>query len=254
MALRSVVGPNVLVSHMEALAPLSAEEVRFLQDQTVSVRQHAAHTELHAERDSANQSILMSGWACQQRLLADGRRQIVSFVLPGDIIGPLQPSGPPATCATVALTPVETADAARVLRRVTDEGQNYTALAQAVRLLAVLQDVFLRDQIVRLGLQTAQERMTHLMLELHFRLRMASLADDKGFAMPLKQDVLADSLGVSLVHVNRTLQQIRRDGLLDIRGGRVSILRMGMMETIADWTPPLGINLKPASARVLRDA
>lgn len=232
--------------HISALVVLAPHEINFLQEQTRFSRQHAPHTELHAEKDTGNQRILISGWACRQRLLPDGRRQIVSFLLPGDIIGPLQRPVLPATSTSVALTSVETADATFLLQDGMHRAQAFPGLAQAKQFLILLEEVLLRDQIVRLGRQTAYERMIHLILELRFRLSMAGLTDETGFMMPLTQDVLADALGLSPVHTNRTLQQIRRDGLMELRGGRAKILRPDLMESISDWTPPLGIDLPQA--------
>ena len=93
------------------------------------------------------------------------------------------------------------------------------------------------DHIVRLGRQTAYERMVHLMLEFHHRLQIAGLATNDSFPMPLTQEVMADSLGLSVVHVNRTLQQVRRDGLLEIRSGQVKLLDLKLMQAVADWVP-----------------
>jgi CRP-like cAMP-binding protein len=240
-SLRRRPGANAFVRHINSLVGLTPREMLFLEEQTASSRLIESGTELHAVRDSENQRILIAGWACRQRLLPDGRRQIVTFLVPGDIIGPLQWPVQPASGASVALTRVEVADATYLLQRSSHASHDYPALARARQLLVLLEDVFLHDQIVRLGRHTAYERMIHLILELRFRLALAGLVDGAGFALPLTQDVLADALGLSLVHANRTLQQIRRDGLMELRAGRVTILRPDIMEEIVDWTPPLGL-------------
>ena len=80
--------------------------------------------------------------------------------------------------------------------------------------------------------------MLHLLLELHHRLRTVGLAEAGRFEMPLTQEVLADALGLSIVHVNRTLQQIRREGLVEIKGGGVALLEPKLMAAVADWQPP----------------
>jgi len=91
------------------------------------------------------------------------------------------------------------------------------------------------DQIVRLGGQTACERFAHLMLELYERLGCVGLAGDNCFARPLTQHVLADVRGVSVVHVNRTVQQLRHDDLLDVKGGRVHLMNPERLQTLAGW-------------------
>jgi CRP-like cAMP-binding protein len=90
---------------------------------------------------------------------------------------------------------------------------------------------------VRLGRQTACGRFAHLMLELSGRLARLGLVSGDSFAMPLTQEVLADALGLSVVHVNRTVQLLRREGLLDIRGGMVSLLQPERLRALASWAP-----------------
>jgi CRP-like cAMP-binding protein len=99
--------------------------------------------------------------------------------------------------------------------------------------MACLQERWLRDQVVRLGRRSAYERTVHLVLELHERLNAVGLAAGQCFALPLTQDVLADALGLSVVHVNRVLAQARRDGLFELRGGYVVIHGLERMEAAA---------------------
>ena len=185
--------------------------------------------------------ILLSGWACTQRLLGDGRRQIVRFLLPGDAIGSLSRPGLPAPSAALALTPVVVADARPLLRTTDDDGTALSGLAEAVALMAHADEINLRDQVVRLGRQTAYERLVHLVLEFHSRLQAIHMVDGDSFSLPLTQEILADALGLSVVHINRTLQQVRRDRLLDMRGGQVTLRQMELMRAMADWTPPASL-------------
>ncbi len=219
---------------LSAFASLAPHELDLIAEQVLFTRFDAPLTELHAAGDSANQRILLSGWACRQRMLPDGRRQIINLIVPGDIIGPRQRPAIPAASATVALTDVETSDASNLLAAA--EQQDYPGLRKALHAAAALEEFFSREQIVRLGRQTAHERMVHLMLELRLRLAAAGLGSADSFPMPLTQEVIADVLGVSAVHANRTLQQVRREGLLELRRGRVRILQPELMESIANWT------------------
>ena len=77
-----------------------------------------------------------------------------------------------------------------------------------------------------------------MLLELHGRLGRVGLADESCFAMPLMQEALADALGFSVVHVNRTVQQLRRDRLLDVRNGTVLLMQRQRVRDLAGWTPP----------------
>ena len=124
-------------------------------------------------------------------------------------------------------------------------GLAHPSLAHTIHVMAHLEHMLLSDQVVRLGRQTACGRFAHLMLELHERLGRVGLADESGFAMPLTQEALADVLGFSVVHVNRTVQQLRRDRLLDVRNGTVVLMRRERLEDLSSWTPPAGLTAQP---------
>ncbi len=213
------------------------EEVSLIRGLGRFTRSHLPGTEIGADAAPMMSRVVLSGWACQQRMLGDGRRQIISFLLPGDVIGSLEPLDLPADHSVMALTQVITVDATALVKAVASGDPAYRGLARAARLLALGETTMLRDQIVRLGRQTAYERMVHLLLELHARLKMAGLATPDTFALPITQEVLADALGLSVVHTNRVLQQVRQDGLLETRSGQVKILDLEAMRTVADWPP-----------------
>jgi len=161
--------------------------------------------------------------------------------LPGDFVAPWRPLRLPSSCAVAALTELETVNA----QPLADAGPAHPGLAHAVHVMAHLETALLDDQIVRLGRQTAGGRFAHLMLELHERLGRVGLAEEDRFAMPLTQEVLADVLGFSVVHVNRTIQQLRRHSLLDVRNGMVVLMQPERLQKLANWTPPAGLAALP---------
>ncbi len=164
---------------------------------------------------------VVAGWAACQRVLPDGRRQIFRFILPGDPLGAAsRPSAAP--WSLTALTALETVDAEPALDAA--ESGRAPGLAQALAAIWMQDEQLLLDHMVRLGQQTAYERVAHFLLELQRRLQIVGLGDSQRFPLPLTQEMLADALGLSIVHVNRTLQQLRREGLLELRSG-VAILR-----------------------------
>jgi CRP-like cAMP-binding protein len=222
-----------LMRRVSALAQLSPIETLVLEHLAGRQQQHIMRAELCAEGEIPKPRIMVSGWACRQRVMNDGRRQIISFMLPGDTIGPLRQSPLPESCATVALTPVVTVDAQALLQAACVEHMQHPGLSMAVRCMASQQERWLRDQVVRLGRRSAYERTIHLVLELHGRLDAIGLAPSRCFAFPLTQDVLADALGLSVVHVNRVLAQARRDGLFELHGGHIVIHQLECMEATA---------------------
>ncbi len=229
---------NAVGMRIAGLVRLSSLEMETVRDLSQSARHYPAQAELCIEGRVQAPMVLLAGWACHQRILGDGRRQIVRFLLPGDAIGSLSRPSLPASSGALALTPVVVADARPLIRATDEAGAPLQGLMEAIALMSHADEVNLRDQVVRLGRQTAYERLVHLILEFHHRLRAIGMVEGDSFALPLTQEILADALGLSVVHINRTLQQVRRDRLLDLRGGQVTLRQVDLMRSMADWAAP----------------
>ncbi|HUZ12206.1 MAG TPA: Crp/Fnr family transcriptional regulator [Caulobacteraceae bacterium] len=242
---------DALGARLSALATLTAAD-RFLIASLAAQRQaQPAGAEICGDGRRMPR-LMLSGWACRQRELPDGRRQIFEFILPGDLIWPGPRQRPLALAVTVALTSVATADA-RALAAVAAEPQ-HAGLMAAIETSAALEEIFLLDHLVRIGRQTAYERTGHLLLELHWRLGLAGLVRGSRFSMPLTQEILADALGLSVVHMNRTLQHLRREGLIRLQCGELELLDVAALARIADYTPPLLAPTKDGPAGMQRGA
>ena len=242
----------MLLRRLGRLAELSAGEAEDVRLRCNDRRQHAARSELYGEGALCPARFILSGWGARHHILSDGRRQIVSLLLPGDLVGPsLQPRLPSA-CSGVALTAMETIDVAPLAEHAYAVAPAQSGLSRAFHLLDRLDEAAARNQIVRLGRQTAYERTLHLLLELRDRLAPPGLAgtglEETGlegiglevpdrYVMPLTQEVLADVLGITVVHVNRTLQQARREGLIELKAGSVTLRQTNLIEAVADWHP-----------------
>ncbi|MHB8283751.1 MAG: Crp/Fnr family transcriptional regulator [Caulobacteraceae bacterium] len=222
---------------LASLAVLSPEEEQLVQRLSQRSEDHSPNTFLVTEGEAVRPRFVVSGWACRQRMLPDGRRQIFSLVLPGDAIGVGAQPRPLGSASTVALTRLVTVDASGLVETLERSGVAPN-LATAVRLQAGLDEALLLDHVVRLGRQTAYERVAHLLLELQSRLFTIGLADGVNFPLPLTQESLADVLGLSIVHVNRTLQQLRREKMIKLAGFKVTLLEPQLLATIADYRPP----------------
>lgn len=155
-------------------------------------------------RDIAGPQLILSGWAARVRILLDGRRQFLNFLLPGDLVGLYHHQRPLAPTSIITLTEVATC-APPIW------GTNPT-LDEAYAVAQALDEAFLLAQIARLGRMNAMERIGDLMLELQERLGMSDLVQGRGFELPITQETLADALGLTAVHVNRMLQAARRAG------------------------------------------
>jgi CRP-like cAMP-binding protein len=224
------------VRRLQALAPLSEEEIGLVLGISGRPESYTPGQEIVAQGGPIRRARLITeGWACRHRTLADGRRQIIGFLLPGDLIGVRRQPGPLDLCATVALTRVQCLDATSLRDPVMRDLGRCPGLASALRRAERLEEAQLLDHVTRLGRQTAYERVAHLLLELHGRLTTAGLATGPSFPMPLTQETLADALGLSVVHVNRILQQLRREKLVELRAGRAVLLHPELLAQIADF-------------------
>jgi CRP-like cAMP-binding protein len=158
---------------------------------------------------------ILDGWACEARELADGRRQIFSFAIPGDVVRPPETAG---ARAVRALTAVECVDVGDMLAHA---GESETVLAAILRSSA-LANARKYEHLSRLAWRSAVSRMASLLIELHDRLDAVGLVRSGEFALPLRHEELADALGLSSVHVTRCLGTLREQGLATLQFRRVT--------------------------------
>lgn len=205
------------ISRLGSLSPLDTHEWKALAEaQEVRLR-IPAHRGIidEGERVTAPR-IILSGWAGRTRIFADGRRQILSLLLPGDLIGKCRQSHPLAATGAVALTDM-------VLCPAPEPRHEKRGLAEAYARSGALEEFYLFRQIARLGRMSAYERIVDLLLEARERLAAVALGPKDSFHFPITQEALADLLGLTSVHVNRTLKALRQDGVMDLRSGTLHI-------------------------------
>ncbi len=177
--------------------------------------------------------VFRAGWAVRYKLLPDGRRQILNFVLPGDIVGFREYLFEVTAHSVGALTDLEVSTINPAT--LTKLFYEYPKLALALALSASREAAILEEQVVRIGRRNAYERMAHLFLELMQRLGMVGQANQGTFELPVTQEVLSDALGLSIVHVNRTLRKFRREKLLELANGRIVLKDRDALIRIADF-------------------
>lgn len=215
---------------LSRLAPLSERELALLAAAAANSQTVQPRRELMTEgKDISGPKLLLSGWAARARILPDGRRQFLSFVLPGDLIGFCRHARPLSISSIVTLTEIAICSLPPTPAS--------TGLAEAYAISAALEEAHLLSQITRLGRLSAQERIGDLMLELHERLTLAGLVSNNSFELPLTQETLADALGLTSVHVNRMLQLMRRDGDVQWRSGRLTVPNPAVLARKVGRTP-----------------
>ena len=176
---------------------------------------------------------LYAGWAFRYKTLTDGRRQILNFLLPGDLIGLQQEFADGAMQGIEAVTDVSLCVFPR-------EGlwqlfRQYPRLGYNITWLAAREEGMVDDNLLTAGRRNAAERVAMLLMHLYRRLERIGLVEDGSVAFPLNQQHIADTLGLSLVHTNKTLRRLQQLGLHEIRNGRLRLLNPKALLRLADY-------------------
>lgn len=179
--------------------------------------------------------ILASGWACSYKLLQDGARQIVDFQIPGDFLGLRSVLLHTSDHSIAPITDVEVSEV--MIPELLAAFGRLPRLATAVLWAASRDEAMLVEHLAGIGRRNAAERMAHFLLEMASRLSLVKMGSKAGYACPLTQYHMADALGLSSVHVNRVLRQLREDGLATFRDGDVIIHDYKALAGLADFDP-----------------
>ncbi|MAP94156.1 MAG: hypothetical protein CMK07_04300 [Ponticaulis sp.] len=193
-----------------------------------------AREDIIREGDTADRLFIVKrGWALRYRMLEDGRRQIVNFMLPGDIfdLQALSDLKADHTVSAVTTCDVQIVDQGAFLQTLSSSA----TLAGAFWWAAVQEESILREQIVRVGRLSAKERIGHLLLELRNRLSAALGREQDTVALPLTRADIADALGLTSVHVSRTMSDMRRSGLIEEDNESVRILDKSRLAQICHF-------------------
>ena len=179
--------------------------------------------------------LMVDGWACRYKTLPDGRRQIVAFFVPGDfcdlnvyILKEMDHSIGAITRLSVADISREDMDALTAKHPRITQGLWWEALVNAA---------IQREWTLNIGQRTAYERIAHLLVELYLRLKTVGLTQNGSCDFPLTQTDIADATGLTPVHVNRTLQELRRDDLIELERRRLTIPNLQQIMDAAMFNP-----------------
>jgi CRP-like cAMP-binding protein len=182
-----------------------------------------------------NVRVFLSGWAFRYKVLEDGRRQIVSFILPGDTCDAYIYLFSRMDHSIGTLTPVTYCEFDRAgFEQLISADKT---LAEALYCETLVNCAIQREWSVNIGRRDALERVAHLICELFARLSVVGLTDANSFAFPATQMDLADTTGLSTVHVNRTLQELRASGLITLKGRQLIIHDLKALRSMAMFTP-----------------
>ena len=179
--------------------------------------------------------VVLRGFACRYRLLAGGQRQITAYLIPGDCFGLQDGALGMSTSAIGTLTPCTVAQVPR--DAMLAFGRRHPAIGQALRSAVIADEAVLQEWLVNVGRRTAYRRIGHLLCELLVRMRAIGAAKGNGYDLPLTQYDIGDTTALSVVHVNRTLQQLRGEGLIRWDRRRVEIPDPARLAAAAMFDP-----------------
>ncbi len=205
-------------------------------DEVVSTRQETYGAREDIIRDGQkleNCHLVLSGLAMRYKILPDGERQIMAFLIPGDlcdaeifILSEMDHGVAALTQTTCAIIPART---------MKDMLREVSCLGEALWWGTMTDLAVLRERIIDHGRRGARERLAHLLYEMLVRFRLVGKADQNSFAFPVTQEELADATGMTPVHVNRKLQQLREDGLIELKNKTMTVLDPQGLKLLAQF-------------------
>lgn len=219
-------------------SPLSDAELSDIELMREAPRRVAPGCDLFSQGEPCDEVFnILGGWAFLYELLEDGRRQIVNFALPGDFIG-FQTGGRVSIFGAQAIVPVDLCVIPK--RRLVAFVHEHPGLALRLMSLLSNDEQLAYERLTSIGRKTALERMAALLLELFYRLqRRAPQVPGELLKIPLTQTLIADATGLTPIHTNRMLQELRQRGVIDYGNGLYRILNPEQLFEIAGVDPAM---------------
>lgn len=213
---------NRFIDKLSSFGQLDHEDIARLIAATSQPQIYPPRQDLIREGDRpGNVFVILDGWVCRYKILPSGTRQILAFLMPGDCcdlhVGLLAEMD---HCIQ-AITPAQVATISRgEMDEIMSEHPN---IAKALYIAQLVDEGTMRAWITSMGRRTSIERVAHLMCELYLRARNIGLASEPELRLPLSQALLADSLGMTPVHLNRVLKELRERGAMTLQRGSLLI-------------------------------
>ena len=227
---------NAFLTKLSHGADLTVEDQAVLVGGLTNVRKIEAGRDIVRDGDEPDDvRLILDGVACRYKMISNSSRSIMAFLMPGDfcdlhvaILGRMDH-------ALSALTPCRVANIPR--RTIETWTENHPRINRALWWATLVDEGVLRAWLANIGGRRSPERIAHLFCELRLRLETVGLATAGGFELPLTQQQLGEATGLSVVHVNRTLNQLRKAGLVTFRAGRVFIPDIERLGRMAGFDP-----------------
>ena len=236
MAATFSVDDHPLIRHLESVAKLSSDEKHALVSLPMQLMDLRADQDIVREGDRPTRScLILEGFACTFKMTGEGKRQIMAFHIPGDVPD-LQ-----SLHLTVLDSSLGTLTPAKLgfiqLEALHDLCARHPGIAAALWRVTLIDAAIFREWVTNIGRREAYARIAHLFCETLVRMKAVGLAEDHGCELAMTQSELGDATGISTVHVNRTLQELRRDGLINLMGSRFQALDWEALKQAGDFDP-----------------
>lgn len=237
--------PNPLVAKLSLFAPLTNVDIGFLEAICRREERFRAGANIVVEGEAPGLAFVVTrGMACRYRLMPDGRRQILTVLIPGDVCDLHGFVLRAADHSVVTIGPTRIAAIGREV--VTDIIANRPRISAALWWSALQEQAMLRERIVALGRRSARGRVAYFLCELVWRQRAIGMAEDHAIRLPFTQTDLADTLGLTSVHTNRILQGFRHDELITLDRRRLTLRNIEGLQAISGLTSDyLKLNTTP---------
>jgi CRP-like cAMP-binding protein len=241
---------NALVAKLSQFAPLSHKDIGLLEALCLPEERLRAGVNIVVEGETPRSLFVVArGMACRYRLMPDGRRQILTILLPGDLFGLPRFLLQSMDHSVAAIGPTRIAAIGR--EAVIDIIANHPRIGAALWWSVMQEEAMLRERIVALGRRSARGRVAYLLCELVWRQRAIGIAEDHAIRVPFTQTDLADMLGLTAVHTNRVLQRFRRDKLITLAHRRLTLHDLERLQAISGLTKDY-LQLNSTPPEVLR--
>lgn len=225
---------NPLIRKLEQFAKLTEADKQILENSVSHVAEYGPREDVISQGEKPDHvHLLLEGWAARYKILPNGERQIMAYLIPGDLcdvhvalLRQMDHSIGTLSRCKIAFVPD------RAISTIIEE---HPRLSKALWWATLVDEAISREWLVSMGRRQADKRVGHLLCEMMLRSRAVGLTDDDSFDLPVTQEELADTLGLSHVHMNRTFQKLRGDGWITTDGKRVVIKDLPALMEFSDF-------------------
>jgi CRP-like cAMP-binding protein len=227
---------NTLIRKLDTITSLSDDDREAILRLPVKLADLRTDADIVREGDRPSQCcLLVEGFLCRYKNLSDGKRQIMAFYVSGDIPDLLSLHIEVMDHSLATITPSKVAFIPHgALGRLIDQNPR---IGHAFWRDTLIDAALFREWIVNLGSRDAYSRIGHLICEVFLKLKAVGLTKDNSFDFPITQAEIGDATGLSTVHVNRSIQELRGEGRIKLEKGRCTILDLGRLEEAAKFDP-----------------